>query len=114
MSDRCESCGQTKPTPVRYVLSPAMVTGLQRLHRAGGGPLTRRSLGLTGVEYSVFHKAAYWSLIRKGEKETWSLTALGRAFVAEGASLPSTVWAVDGQAVSFETDEYVTAAGVLA
>ena len=108
VNEACTECGQKKPTPVRYPLGYSMVTGLTRLYRSGGGPVTRRDLGLTGVEYSVFHKMTYWHLIEKVSGERWVITDLGRAFIEGRTAVPVAVYAVNGVTVAADP-ENVTA-----
>ncbi|MEU7570298.1 hypothetical protein [Micromonospora sp. NPDC049240] len=99
MSTTCEACGATKkdegvPGTVRYTLGPALATALMKL-KAHGGPAKRVDLALTGPEYSVFHKLAYWGLAESKEG-WWSVTAAGINWVNEIVRVPQVVYSIDG------------------
>ncbi|MFD6636738.1 hypothetical protein ACFWDN_13045 [Micromonospora chalcea] len=99
MSTTCEACGATKkdeglPTAVRYTLGPALATALIKL-KAHGGPAKRAHLALTGPEYSVFHKLAYWGLA-EAEEGWWSITGAGINWVNGIVTVPQAVYSVNG------------------
>ncbi|QDP44264.1 hypothetical protein KGG70_gp20 [Streptomyces phage Celia] len=104
---KCETCGQTKPEPKKYSLTPDLVSALTKVYAAGGEALKRSDLDLTNTEYSNFRKLTYWALIENSvlpdgtvSQRLWSITELGIRFIEEGERIPSAVMASGGEYLS--------------
>ncbi|MFF3793752.1 hypothetical protein ACFYXW_27495 [Streptomyces sp. NPDC001981] len=57
------------------------VSGLGKLYLQGGDALKRDEMGLTGTEYAVFAKLAWFGLARREGEQRWSITQKGIDFI---------------------------------
>lgn len=82
----------------RHGLTRPLASGLTALYNAGGGPLNIGGLELSRNLWDNFQKLKYHGLIvqhfEKGTRKRgwWSITDLGRHFVAGRVALPHAVW----------------------
>ena len=105
---RCPHCG-AKMEEYVHRLTPALVTSLRVLEKAGGGPIKLRDLGLTHSQWDNFQKLRYFELVRKVLNEDgkrrggfWVMTMRGRAFLNGSVSVFPRVWTYRGERVRYE------------
>jgi hypothetical protein len=111
----CPCCG-AKMVRHRHRLSAGLLSGLVILEaRSPWKSVNLRELGLSRTQWDNFQKLRYWGLVEhhgSTKSGVWSLSDLGRQFLANVARVQPVVFTYRGEVVSYDGDA-VTAEQVL-
>ena len=100
----CQSCGQSVMKH-KHTLSRSLVIILLKASTRGSSTFhLQKDLNLTKNEYANFQKLRYWDLVTKDPERQgfWSITAMGRQFMAGAYRPAKSVWTFNNRVVGME------------